>query len=52
MNKVALPLAYSYLNKNIEDVINSMLILLQTVIQACFCTLSDPDGDNEKQALG
>ena len=32
MNKVALPLVYSYLNKKNENAIGSMLILLQTVI--------------------
>ena len=50
MNKVALPLAYSYLNKIYKDVIGSNVNSVKTVIWACVHTHSDPDGENEKWA--
>ena len=42
---------YSYLNKINENTNSAISVLLQTVIQAYAHTLSDQDGQNEKQAL-
>ena len=51
MNKVALPLAYSYLNKITEDFISSTLILLQIIIQACVHTISDAESESQIKNL-
>ena len=45
-------LMYSYLNKINENTNGSISILLQQVIWACGCTLSDQGSENEKCASG
>ena len=44
------PYVYSYLNKINENITGSITILLQNLIWACVHTLSDPDGENKKEA--